>query len=228
MAKLLAKSEMVKHHRLLVRQKRILAALTGERPSRGVPVPVPVPAASGQRRAPEALSGEPTPERAVHAAGIAKALAPPFNSRVLDVPQKFARALGPELMIVLERLYEVAMIGMTSRGLTQSFEPRIDGSAGGYEHLSAVSRDAHEQFHSVMDRMPAELRPLVRELVLEDIGIEINSARGAPPRRARSVKEIGQELSGYEGEQRAMGAVVAALRIIAWHARAELGFKRRK
>jgi hypothetical protein len=173
--------------------------------------------------------GEPLPERAVSAPEIAKAKAPPFNSQILSIAQRFSKALGPELMIVLERLHEVGVLGQSSRGMTQSYEGvSVDSSAGGYEHLTAVSRDAAEQFAAVMGAIPPELRPYVRELVLEDIGMEINSARGAPPRRARTAKEIGQELAGYETEQRALGAVSATLRIIAWIARAELGFKRRK
>lgn len=174
--------------------------------------------------------GAPTPEREQRAAGaVSRPQVPPFNSQILGVAQKFSKSLGPELMIVLEKLHEVGTLGASSRGLTQSYEgPRVDGTVGGYEHLSAVSRDAAEQYRNVMAKMPPELRAYVKELVLEDIGIEVNSARGAPPRRARTVKEIGQELSGYEGEQRAMGAVVVALRIIAWIARSELGFIRRR
>lgn len=229
MAKLLAKEAMLRHHRRIMRQTAIRDAILAK-PVRAKHVDLRKSTpATGQRRAPETPSGEPTPERAWKAAGVSKTTVPPFNSQIMGPAQKFAKGLGPEVMLILERLAEVGALGESSKGLVSSYEGvLVDSSGGGYEHLAAVSRDAHEQFQAALQAMPAELRGYVRELVLEDVGAEISSARGAPPRRARSLKEIGQELSGYDGEQRALGAVSAALRIIAWCARTQLGFKKRK
>lgn len=160
---------------------------------------------------------------------MSKTTSPPFNSQILGIAQKFARGLGPDVMLVLERLHMVGARSESSRGLVQSYEGvRVDGGGGAYQHLSQSGRSAHEQLIAVMERMPPELWQLAKELVLEDVGMELNSARGAPPRRARTAKEIGQELTGYDTEQRALGAVIGALRIIAWIARGELGFTRRK
>jgi hypothetical protein len=225
MTKMVAKEAMLRHHRRALRQMSLWQEAISKSPKKPSPKKtalVPV--------APETPSGDPTPQRAVKAVGeVAKAKAPPFNSQILSIAQKFSRGLGPEVMIVLERLHEIGHLGQSSRGMTSSYEGvKVDGSAGGYEHLSAVSRDAADQFRAIMEKMPPELQKLTRELVLEDIGMEVSSARGAPPRRSRTAKEIGQEVCGYESEQRALGATSAVLRVIAWIARSELGFKRRK
>lgn len=174
--------------------------------------------------------GEPTPERALKAIEVRETKAPPFNAQIAGAAQKFARQLGPETMLVLERLFEVGVKGNASRGLTSSYDmTKIDCSRTSYDHLTLAEAEAHEMFRTAMGTMPLELQRYARELVLEDVGAELNSARGAPPRRSRTLFEVGSEISGYTSDQRyATGAVVAALKIIAWCVQRELGVKRRK
>lgn len=189
-------------------------------------------AASDKRRGSQTLSeklGEPTPERAIRAEAVMPTKVPPFNSQILGPAQRFAKQLGPETMMVLERLHEIGIKGDGSRGLTAGYDGiKVDSSRTSYDHLSAAERSAHAQLRAAMTAMPAELQAFARELVLENVGMEVNSARGAPPRRSRSVNEIGAEISGYYSDSRyTTGAVVATLRIIAWCVQKELGVRRK-
>ena len=216
MTKMIAREAMLRYHRRLMREEAAWASTLAKGPKTLSRKPAALSAATGQRRGSEGLS-DPTPERQAKAAQVSKSTTPPFNSQILGIAQKFARGLGAETMIVLERLYEIGVLADSSRGLVQSYEgPRVDGSSATYEHLSAVGRDAHEQFDAIMTRMPPELRRLTRELILEDTG------------RSRSAAEIGKTLTGYETEQRAVGAVIGVLKVIGWHAADRLGYPKRR
>jgi hypothetical protein len=192
-------------------------------PARPVKTQAPAPP-------PPERMGDPTPERAIRAEAVMPTKVPPFNSQILGPVQRFAKQLGPETMMVLERLCEVGIQGGNSRGLTAGYDGiKVDSSRTGYQHLSDAESAAYEQFRVAMGNMPPELQLYAKELVLENIGEEINSARGAPPRRSRSVAEIGGEITGYTSDSRyTTGAVVATLKIIAWCVQRELGVKRRK
>ncbi len=60
-----------------------------------------------------------------------------------------------------------------------------------------------------MAAMPPELRRCVSELLLDE-------------EASRKPLDVARELCGYEGAHHQRGALVAALRIIAWCVRAEL------
>lgn len=200
-----------------------------EKTQRTIQQRLPVKPPTKALKAPERM-GDPTPERAVRAEAVMPTKAPPFNSQILGPVQRFTKQLGPETMMVLERLYEVGIKGNSSRGLTAGYDGiKVDGTRASYQHLSEAEAEAHEQFRAAMNTMPLELQHYVRELVIENVGMEINSARGAPPRRSRSVAEIGGEICGYTSDSRyTTGAVVAMLKIAGWCVQRELGVKRRK
>lgn len=171
--------------------------------------------------APAEKVGKPTPEREAKAVAVSEPNAPPFNSQVLSIPTYLAKQLGPEAMMVLEKLYEVGIKSHNSRGMTSSYEgQRVDLSRTSYEHLSASERDAHEQFVAAMARMPPELQDLANELVLE-----CPSLNHPKP---RSAEEVGAAITGYTDRRRALGAVVAILHAIEWCVRPELTWTRRR
>lgn len=234
MTQLVAPEAMLRRFRKMRRQEGIQAFLQAASKPRTVHQRLPaLKAVTEQRRASQALPeklGEPTSQRAAKAVEVRETRAPPFNVQVLGPAQKLAKQLGQDTMMVLERLYEVGAKGGASRGLTSSYDmTKIDVSRTSYDHLTIAEAEAHEIFRAAMACMPPELQRYARELVLEDVGAEINSARGAPPRRSRTLFEVGSEISGYTSDQRyTTGAVVATLKIVSWCVQRELGVRRRK
>ena len=227
----------MRRFRRMARQEGIVAFLRAANASKPRTITQRLPAATGKRRAPEGLPeklGDPTPERATRAkeagASATQTKVPPFNSQILGPIQRFTQQLGPEVMMVLERLYEVGQKGEHSRGLTAGYDGiKVDSSRATYQHLSEAESQAHAHLLEAMATMPPELQRFARELVLENIGMEVNFTRGAEPRRSRSIPEIGSELSGESKDGRyASGAVVATLKIIAWCVQRELGVVKRK
>lgn len=229
MTKMIAPEAMLRRFRKMRRQEGVQAFLQAATKPRAIqqrlpsrpPKPLPAPV--------EKL-GEPTPERAVRAEAVMPTKVPPFNTQILGPVQRFTKQLGPETMMVLTRLYEAGVKESTSRGLTAGYDGvKVDSSRMSYNHLSEAERLDHELFRNALTTMPPELQRYARELVIENVGMEVNSARGAPPRRSRSVNEIGMEISGYTSDTRyTTGAVVATLKIIAWCVQKELGVRRRK
>lgn len=214
--KLMSNATMLRHLKRMRRDSRAMETLRAALSEKQRAKPQkPVSPVLSQPRDPQTPLDEPLPDRIKRGEVITKAQMPPFNSQILTTAQRFAKALGPEVMVILELLHETGMRGESYRGLTSRYEGvRIDSSRAGYEHMAASDRDAHERFQLAMSRLPAELRDMVRELVLEDT--------------RRSVRAIGEELSGFTSEQRALGAVPAALRIIAWCVRDALYGRGRK
>lgn len=155
---------------------------------------------------PEPKIGNPTPERVEQAevGAVVQTKTPPFNSRVLPLLQRYADRLGPEAVLVLEKLYEVGRKGAGGRGLTAGYDGiKVDASRVSFEHLTAAESDAHNLFHAAMQRMPRDLRPVVLELLFEE-------GRGRKP------MDVIAEFSGYECEKHRRGSLITLLKIVAW------------
>lgn len=215
MTKMVAPEAMLRRFRKMRRQEGIQAFLQAASKPRTIQQRLtnrPV------KTEPQVRLSDPTPERAEKAVEVQRTAVPPFNSRVLGAAQKFYKHLGPETMMVLERLYEVGSKGETSRGLTAGYDGvKVDSSRISYEHLSVSQREAHEIFRAAMATMPPELQRYAREIIMED-------GRDKP----RTMADVGSEISGYEDHRRAIGATVATMKIIAWCVQKELGVRRRK
>lgn len=154
--------------------------------------------------------GVPTPERAEKAAVVVKTEAPPFNARIFDALQQFAKQLGPEAILILEQFYAAGIHGMSSRGLVASYDMlKIDMSRTDYSHLGMSEQEAHDRFLACMHAMPIEMRKLAEELIFENM---LSNGQGSP----RTAIAIGMELSGGEDKRRAHGAAVAFLRMVSW------------
>lgn len=168
---------------------------------------------------PEPKIGDPTPERVdravetierqdgstfVDTGAVVQTKAPPFNSRVLPLLQRYADSLGPEAILVLEKLYEVGRKGAGGRGLAAGYDGiKVDASRTSFEHLSAAESDAHNLFHAAMRRMPRELRLIVLEVLFEE-------GRGRKP-----LTVMRDELN-LNNEQYQRAGIVTLLRIVAW------------
>ncbi len=172
---------------------------------------------------------DPTPERAAHATDISKSKNPPFNSQINSAYQKFQKQLGPDAVMILDRLCELAH---------QAGSPRITASYSGVvvdqsytpgSNLTERARAANDEFRRIWGSMPPEVQGLVAELVLElPIG-PVPTKNGTMPEipvvgdRHRSYAAIGRDLCGYSDDRRGMGATVGALRIISWLVREAMG-----
>jgi hypothetical protein len=167
--------------------------------------------APGPLRKPEPRPGEPTPQRVEKAdpGAVVAVTSPPFNSRVLPLVTRYADRLGPDIVLALEQFAEMRAKGQGKRGLTAGYDGfKVDTSRTDYSHLTPAESKAHNRFHRVMQALPAELRPIVTELLFDEEG--------------RKPLTIARELSGYDSEHHQRGALVTALRIIAWLVRDEL------
>ena len=167
--------------------------------------------------------GDPTPERVakVEPGMVRETPTPPYTVQIQAVYHKYQKRLLLDELIALDTLYEMGARATVKNGLTTRYDgSRVDVSTGGFQHLSDFERDAHEAFRAVWERLAPGLRLVAFDLVFEGV-------RGGRE-RALTLQEVGNEISGYRDEGRAVGAGFAALRVLSWQVAEILGNSRQR
>jgi hypothetical protein len=162
---------------------------------------------------PAPIDNTPTPERLSRAGDRAvKSASPPFVTIIADAALKFQKQLGQDIVLTLSYLQEAASALDTSKGLTASYSGMsVDQSQTEYSHISDRQRIQAEDFRQVWHQLGPNFQRIARELVLEN-------GDGA-----KSLDDIGRELSGYEDARRARGGITTALRMLSWRIQELLG-----